>query len=364
MPPNNKVSKTLNLLNWNANGIIPKRASFIHFLESHKIDVACITETHLPPQKAFRIPNYSCYRYDRPSQKASGGVAILVNRAISHGPLSVPQNQAIEAKGIQINLSQQSTLYIFAAYRPPNKRSDFTYLSKLFNSTHPSILLGDLNAKNTNWGCNITSPPGVALQNILNQSGLQIHSPMEPTHYSSNETFRPDILDIAISKNLNFQLHSYIIPELDSDHCPVIFSTSTLLEIFQTGTPKLNINNINWLNFQSIIDSRLEFPKKLTTTTELDDEVSKYTNTIVSAVTLTAPSYNKPHITHSLPQDILQLITLKHKIRHQWQKHHLPILKQLLNRLSRKTPRPPSHFLLPDIFSFSISSRPYSMVRD
>ncbi|WP_410054718.1 endonuclease/exonuclease/phosphatase family protein [Escherichia coli] len=46
-------------------------------LESNHIDVACITETHLNPNKNLFIPNFTIYRKDRPNSQG-GGVAVLV----------------------------------------------------------------------------------------------------------------------------------------------------------------------------------------------------------------------------------------------------------------------------------------------
>jgi exonuclease III len=39
--------KDIKLVNWNANGIKNKKSTIIEFLSRYKIDIACITETHL-----------------------------------------------------------------------------------------------------------------------------------------------------------------------------------------------------------------------------------------------------------------------------------------------------------------------------
>lgn len=205
---------SITLLNWNANGILTKSSAFIQFLDAHKIDIACITETHLAPHKNFKIPHYICYRNDRPSNKAAGWVAILVKRSISHAIYPTQSDNTLELIALQITLSHNKTLNIISEYRSPNKLTNFQQLAFLFNSNNPTIMLGDLNAKNTAWGCNITIPPGSALQNIISVYNLDVHAPNEPTHYSYNKYYLPDILNTAISKNLHFQLFSKSLVEL------------------------------------------------------------------------------------------------------------------------------------------------------
>ena len=50
------------------------------FLQTHNVDIACVSETHLIEGEKFQIPGYSLHRNDRPSPTASGGVAILIKK--------------------------------------------------------------------------------------------------------------------------------------------------------------------------------------------------------------------------------------------------------------------------------------------
>jgi len=72
----------INLVNWNANGIKSKKSSLMEFLTRHKIDIACITETHLKSHKKFKLNGYNIYRKDRDAIHSSGGVAILIKKNI------------------------------------------------------------------------------------------------------------------------------------------------------------------------------------------------------------------------------------------------------------------------------------------
>ena len=76
-----------------------------HFLETHEIDIAVITETWLQLNNSLYHENYSVVRADRDSPEATrgGGVAILVRKGISY---SILENlaRAIETVGILVRV--------------------------------------------------------------------------------------------------------------------------------------------------------------------------------------------------------------------------------------------------------------------
>jgi hypothetical protein len=49
-----------------------------------------------------------------------------------------------------------------------------------------------------------------------------IEAPPQPTFYHYRLDARPDILDIALAKNVTHQIRLTVIHELDSDHVPVL----------------------------------------------------------------------------------------------------------------------------------------------
>ncbi len=62
------------------------------------------------------------------------------------------------------------------------------------------------------------------LHKFIANHNLQIHAPNELTYYSYNENIIPDILDILITQNINLPITQNVLPELDSDHYPVIIN--------------------------------------------------------------------------------------------------------------------------------------------
>ena len=61
--PNRQLS--LKILQWNAEGISKKKDALLNRLSEHKIDMACIQETHLSEKYRFTMRGYQCMRMDR-----------------------------------------------------------------------------------------------------------------------------------------------------------------------------------------------------------------------------------------------------------------------------------------------------------
>ena len=332
----NTHTGTLKFMTWNANGLLNQRNEFIHFLQIHDIDVAAITETHLIPSKTIKIPRYRCYRYDRPTHYAAGGVAIIIKRHISHWYHSLPNISSMEVISVQCQLLHE-TITVISAYKPPNITFDRNEFLSLFNTSTPVILFGDLNAKNTAWGCRTLNPAGRVLYSLLSPNHLSISSPATPTYYSYNPNVLPDILDIAIHSHLPFQLFPTVLPELNSDHCPVIFTTS--LNIFTDQTPqKLNYKATNWSLFHNYLTTNTPPPIKDDTSEEIERSVNELNDCISNAIQFSTPLEHRAKQTHTLilTPNLLELIREKRHLRRIWQKSRIPYYRQVLNKLARK----------------------------
>ncbi|UYV84587.1 hypothetical protein LAZ67_X002728, partial [Cordylochernes scorpioides] len=99
------------------------------------------------------------------------------------------------------------------AYKSPNIYLNEDDISQAI----PTIVAGDFNCKHPAWGSNRTNQNGNRLQNIIENMDLGVIYPDEPTHDSP-----PDILDIALHKNLTQNITSNVLHELTSDHLPVL----------------------------------------------------------------------------------------------------------------------------------------------
>jgi len=109
------------LVNWNANGIKSKKSSLMEFITRHKIDISCITETHLKNHEKFKLNGYNIYRKDRDAIHSSGGVAILIKKNIKHYQSITPNMINIEAISVTISTNKYQ-IKIILAYKPLNKK--------------------------------------------------------------------------------------------------------------------------------------------------------------------------------------------------------------------------------------------------
>jgi exonuclease III len=89
----------LNILQWNANGIIKNTTEFKKFLSNLQvpIHVICIHETFLKPNKTFEFPDYNIIRKDRLNSDKSG----LLTRTKNNLPFNTLEvSEDIETIGI------------------------------------------------------------------------------------------------------------------------------------------------------------------------------------------------------------------------------------------------------------------------
>lgn len=128
---------SLRLISWNANGIKPNIHMLAHFLHNNKIQIACIQETHLCPSMKIYIPGYILYRYDRPRNRCSGGVAIFVKNSVTHHQLPLNINNTFENVSIAIQQKYQSTLIITSIYKPLIFHTDQVTLTPYFPPANP-----------------------------------------------------------------------------------------------------------------------------------------------------------------------------------------------------------------------------------
>lgn len=337
MDRSNKTLVQLKLLNWNANGIKMQQTVFTSFLVRHSIDIACVSETHLTHFDKIKIVGYNTYRTDREARFASGGVAIFVKRNIIHHECQKINTINLETVGVKIKISDGSTVNIICVYRQPNKQLLEEDISTIFNTTEPTLLIGDLNSKNTIWGCRVSNPAGNKLYNLTTTNAFQIEAPGEPTYYPYRVDHKPDILDIIAHKNFNKKIYQQVLMELDSDHVPVIISF-ILAPAKQIPEPRLINGRVCWNTFRATLDQQLKYPNELLTPNQIDETIEHVTKSIAESIkTATKVNYNRKQTTANMsPKHILDLIKQKSTLRREWQRTRNPNTKNMVNNLSHR----------------------------
>jgi exonuclease III len=98
------MNNSLRIVLWNANGLTSHKLELQTFLNIHKIDIALISETHFTTRTMFRMPNYIVYHISHPDDRAHGGAAVIIRRAISYHELIHHQNKKFQAASLKVHL--------------------------------------------------------------------------------------------------------------------------------------------------------------------------------------------------------------------------------------------------------------------
>lgn len=225
--PSSRVKpRSLKLGFFNACGVREQRDEIATFLRDHNLDIFLVQESFLKPShRDPKIANYKLVRNDRPL-RGGGGTLIYYKRSLYCMPIDPPPLSHFEVSVCRIGMTGHQSITLVSAYIPPNAsaseriRPDLETLLGLSSSV---IIAGDLNAKHISWNSHSNNPRGRSLELLSSHLNFDVIAPMNPTHFPRNPDHRPDVLDIALLKNVNLGLRSLeAIQELDSDHRPVV----------------------------------------------------------------------------------------------------------------------------------------------
>lgn len=214
----------------NAQSMAPKVDEINVLLETHDLDILCVSETWLTdkiPSRFMVFPGYEILRYDRQntvpgSKSKGGGVAIIHRDEITCHVLDMPKCNLIEMLWISISWKGGIPAVVGVAYRPPNGSVTLAcdelcdQLKLILAKGKPSFLLGDLNINVLNQN----SAPGKCYQQMLDELDLK-QLITEPTHLSPT----PTAIDHIIT---NVKLQNNCVEVLDtaiSDHQPIVMKT-------------------------------------------------------------------------------------------------------------------------------------------
>ena len=310
---------------WNSNSIYNKKHSLIDFLKTYNIGIMIVTDTRLTDTDQFKLRNYTTHRRDR--TEFAGGVAIMVKNTIPHSKLSIPDCE-LEAVGITII----GNTNIIAAYRHPKRKLRTTDLDALLSCGNNCLLGGDFNAKHTSWGCDKANASGTTLMNYCTNNNCVVEYPPTPTHYPPNGT-TPSTIDIAINKNITNITHMRSLPEMDSDHNPVLFTLTHITPECRTRK-MLDYSKANWTEFRKILQQKLQI-SEVTTINTLEEQTQRLTRTIQHATRTCIPLTDTAPNDH-LPAHIKDNIRERNKLRKLWQQTRAREDRQKLNRLIKQ----------------------------
>lgn len=325
------MAKPLRVVHWNAQSLTGKRRLLANFLREQEVDLMLISETHLSSQDDFRIPGYEVYRQDEVGidGRAYRGLAVIARRRLVHQLVPPRILDSIYALGVDVQMGP-CELRLFAVYRPPGYDFQPAEVRELLNSPLPTILAGDFNASHTAWGSPRTQRVGRMLYNDAIVHNYDIAGPDEPTRYAPNDRCADNVLDIVVSKGLRTPPVQQVLPDLPSDHRPVLLVLQDPPVRVAFPVPR---RRINWEAYSSALEVSTQARP-----VETPDDVNRATEDLTSCLqnALTTASHTVPTSERRdpLPRRIKDLISEKRHLRRRWTQTKCPTLKTQLNRLT------------------------------
>ena len=293
----------LNILQWNAEGVMNKKRDLAERMEKEKIDIACVQETHLNVSHRFQVRGYQTFRVDREGRH-KGGVLILVRNSIPAQEFKIDTNQQAEIQGMNCIIEKRS-LRFFNVYCPPDR--DLS-LSHMEIPNQDCMVMGDFNSHSERWGYAETDKRGEDVEDWEIDTNVHLINKEddEPTFYSRrwNSTSTPDLA--FSTDNLFSVTERTVLKQLGgSDHKPIKLSINLNVQIPQVKClPRWNFKKADWPLYETLTDTytrpiniRLKDTNKM-----VDDFTTAILNAAKQSIPRGARHNYKPYWTKELQQ--------------------------------------------------------------
>ena len=115
------------------------------------------------------MAKYVCHRTDRLTE--GGGTDVLVRRGIDHYAVPVQGLKHLEATAIHVMLASKP-VKILAVFLPPCRPLFASDLSACLGGSLPTLMAGDLNAKNVDWNSRLITTRSRLLHDYADENSV------------------------------------------------------------------------------------------------------------------------------------------------------------------------------------------------
>lgn len=338
----------LKLMTWNARFLKNKVQELQQFLYRQEIDIACIQETHIYKKESTFIPGYTCIRKDKPTPNTKEkelnpktkpfktGLCIYIKNNIRYK--KIPYNDSetsMDSQGITIE-GTQNIINIYNIHQNPSNIIRAPELNHILNdNNNTTIIAGDWNSKSKNWNNTIENNNGKKLLRHAIQYGYQIVAPTQPTYIPDISKSRPSIMDFYIAKNTTNNLEAITVPDLNSDHNPVILLLEKNIALIENL--HYNYKKANWDRLQkNLEDYKKTYTNIPLTPNEIEKEITSLTKTIQTQMKQCIPKGKVIINTYEIDRRTNEIIKTRNRARKLWQATRNPIMRALKNKLSKR----------------------------
>ncbi|KAL1117261.1 hypothetical protein AAG570_004587 [Ranatra chinensis] len=292
-------------------------------------------KTHLKPHTKLYTPGYITLRNDRVGRNG-GSVAILLKESIPFRQIDLPTDpDGTETLGIKVILNNRSTT-IINVYNPPNVVLKECLLRNLFDYRGTVIVAGDFNARYRLWHCIRKNANGAILYDFVMNRGATLFAPETPTYVPSHGKGSQSTLDLVLANSSRCISSISALTEGGSDHLPVYFELWGTPQT-QPKKPRFDFRRTDWDVFRCALNNVIPTARPpLGTATDIDTAVVTFTEEITAAVQASTPTGTPRPQKLELPEEILDLIRDKNKVRRLWQVHRRVEDKRAYNRLHKE----------------------------
>lgn len=298
----------LKILQLNIDSVYTKINELRILAKTQQPHMIFLNETKLDPGKqAPKIQNYEVILKNRTSR--GGGVAIYFMSNIILREVQITSN--FETIGVILD----DILYI-AIYNPGHFTIQETDITDLLEIHPKTLVIGDFNCKNIQWGDSASNNNGKKLAKICEKKNYAVITPDEPTFYQNK---RSSILDMALAKNI-YPTEIEVLPDMNTAHRPVVFTIGNIHGI--SLTPKIkrrDYKQANWTKFKKAVSENLTLNREISTTTQIDSTIQEITQTIINAADSHIPWIQEGKT--NLPSDLHQLTQERNRARRKFQRN-------------------------------------------
>ncbi|GIY47780.1 putative RNA-directed DNA polymerase from transposon BS [Caerostris darwini] len=186
--------------------------------------------------------------------------------------------------------------------------------------TNATVLLGDLNAKHTAWGCALSNNRGPDLENLSNDKAFLFLN--NGTHtYRSHSYNTTDAPNLTISSPDLFPYCSWkVVDYVGSDHYPILIELDYDVKAYGNNNIYWNLNKLIWTLFEKNLTEQLQ---KNPITEDLENEWFVFKHSILTAAEGVVPRGKHKKTRPTFTNDSQDLQKLLAKREHLLQSHNL-----------------------------------------
>ncbi|KAK9878329.1 hypothetical protein WA026_021344 [Henosepilachna vigintioctopunctata] len=236
---------------------------------------------------------------------------------------------------------------VFSYYHPPGQDPLPADFLRYIAHIPYSILLGDFNARHTQFGDVHTNVNGRILSDCLIELNLWRCYNNKPTFINHNGISIPDHIILTPDLINHFDDQCFIGQTVTSDHLPLLIHSdlSSPPDPLPETITFRNIKNADWELFRDSISRSLPINPPLQNIEDLSHAIERFSGTITEAFQTAAPertiNLNRP----PLPPFIVNLIKEKRRIYRHFLRTRDAAIKTEYNRLSATIRRETNRFM-------------------